>query len=732
MPNVLNEFAGDGVTQTFNFSMTGGYLSRDYVYFFTRPNDDLLNYTPYNDDDVTWLTDFSVRTANPIPVGTTFVILRSTTLDPLVDFQNTSRITEKNLDTATWQSIHIAAETSDTVGRIQVVATDAKEESALALELAQEAADDAAASAASALAAQASAGSAQAAALAAQAEAMDASADAAAAVLTASQAEATANAAEATANAASTAAGAATSTANAAAATANAATATANAAATDAAAAVGTANGASATANAASAAAASATSTANNALTIANEAKDLIDEAVAGAVVSFNGRAGVVTPQTGDYTKAMVGLGNVDNTADVDKPVSAAQSNAIGLKADKSYVDTQLNTKADKDLTNAALAQKADTSAVNSALSLKADTSAMNAALSSNATADRNRANHTGTQAISTVAGLQEELNNPTAVSAINGGQLAGYRNVLHNGAMAVWQRGEGPFTPTNGTASWYADRWAVTRLGSGNFNVLMGTDAPSGQQLFESLTLQATGSHSLAAGDAVAISQGIEGYDARRLLGKTFTLSFWVKAARTGTYGVSFRSPTASKVYVLTYTISTANAWQKVVLTVPGGIPSDSAFNVWGNGKGAEVMWGVNAGSNFKTASSGSWVAGNFVGTTSQVQGLISSGDTFKLTGVQLELGTVATEFEQMTASAETARCQRYYQRRTEVVGFGGVLDWQFTVQMRATPVITVVPVSGLGSISATYPASDRCAFIGQPNANGVLATTPQASSEI
>lgn len=672
MPNVLNEFAGDGVTQTFNFSMTGGYLSRDYVYFFTRPNDDLLNYTPYNDDDVTWLTDFSVRTANPIPIGTTFVILRSTTLDPLVDFQNTSRITEKNLDTATWQSIHIAAETSDTVGRIQVVATNAKEESALALTLAQEAANDAAASAASALAAQGSAGSAQAAAMAAQAEATDAAADAAAAVLTASQAAATANAAEATANAASTAAGAATSTANTATATANAATATANAAATDAAAAVDTANGASATANAASAAAASATSTANNALTIANEAKDLIDEAVAGAVVSFNGRAGVVTPQTGDYTKAMVGLGNVDNTADVDKPVSTAQSNAIGLKADKSYVDSQLGTKA--------------------------DTSAMNAALASNATADRNRANHTGTQGMSTIYGLQAELNNPTAVSTINGGQLAGYRNVLHNGAMAVWQRGAGPFTPTNGTASWYADRWAVTRLGSGNLTVTMETDAPSGQQLFESLVLQATGSHSLAAGDAVAISQGIEGYDARRLLGKTFTLSFWVKAARTGTYGVSFRSPTATKVYVLPYTITVANTWQKVVMTVPGGIPSDAAFNVWDNRKGVEVVWGINAGSNFKTASSGSWVAGNFVGTTSQVQGFISSGDTFKLTGVQLEVGAVATAFEQVATSHELARCQRYYAVVAGAAGsayptVSGALAWSavyFPVPMRVEPSLT------------------------------------------
>ena len=83
MPNVLNEFAGDGVTKTFTFAMTGGYLNRAYVFFFTRPNDDLLNYTPYDDANVTWVGDYTVQLRAPIPVGTTFVILRSTPLSPL-------------------------------------------------------------------------------------------------------------------------------------------------------------------------------------------------------------------------------------------------------------------------------------------------------------------------------------------------------------------------------------------------------------------------------------------------------------------------------------------------------------------------------------------------------------------------------------------------------------------------------------------------------------------------
>lgn len=143
MPNVLNEYAGDGVTQTFNFSMTDGYLSRDYVVFQTRPNDSILGYEDYDRSRITWLTDFSVRTAEPIPVGTTFVITRATPAAALVDFQNTSRITERNLDTATRQSLHRTVETADYVARgvvgiteLAEVAVAAAEDSAHAAELA--------------------------------------------------------------------------------------------------------------------------------------------------------------------------------------------------------------------------------------------------------------------------------------------------------------------------------------------------------------------------------------------------------------------------------------------------------------------------------------------------------------------------------------------------------------------------------------------------------------------
>lgn len=57
-------------------------------------------------------------------------------------------------------------------------------------------------------------------------------------------------------------------------------------------------------------------------------------QAAGGGVVSFNGRAGSVVPQAGDYDKEMVGLGNVDNTSDLAKPISEATQTALDAKQD--------------------------------------------------------------------------------------------------------------------------------------------------------------------------------------------------------------------------------------------------------------------------------------------------------------------------------------------------------------------------------------------------------------
>lgn len=146
MPNVLNEFAGDGVTRTFNFSMTGGYLSRDFVVFLTRPAGSLLDYTPYT-GTVVWISDFTVEISDPIPVGTTFVITRRTPAEAMIDFKNTSRITEHNLDTAFGQSLHRTVELDDLTERRMLAQAQLADEAVAAAAGAESAARDSADSA---------------------------------------------------------------------------------------------------------------------------------------------------------------------------------------------------------------------------------------------------------------------------------------------------------------------------------------------------------------------------------------------------------------------------------------------------------------------------------------------------------------------------------------------------------------------------------------------------------
>ena len=248
-------------------------------------------------------------------------------------------------------------------------------------------------------------------------------------------------------------------------------------------------------------------------------------------------------------------------------------------------------------------------------------------------------------------------------VSSINGGQLAGMRNKIINGKMEIAQRGTS--FAAAGSGVYTLDRWVPSSSTAGVVTISQQADVPADNEFQSSLRVAVTTADaSIAASDNFGVFQNIEGFNVRDLIGRTFTLSFWVRSSKTGTHCVSLRNGAGDRTYVAEYTVSAANTWEKKSITVSSGLITAGTWN-WTNGLGLSVGFNLYCGSTFQTTA-GSWQTGNFLATANQVNCLDTIGNIFAITGVQLEVGSVATPFEHRPYGAELALCQRYYYRNT------------------------------------------------------------------
>lgn len=290
------------------------------------------------------------------------------------------------------------------------------------------------------------------------------------------------------------------------------------------------------------------------------------------------------------------------------------------------------------------------------------------------------------------------------------------YRNKIINGDMRIAQRYFQYTGVTNSVPLFPVDRF--TKDSSGTGVVLTSTreaDAPDGTGLSYSIRWTVTTPDTSAgATDYLGLTQNIEGTNVRDLLGKAFTLSFWVRSSVTGVYCVSFANSTGDRSFIVEYTIDAANTWEKKVITVTNGLISEGTWD-WGTGKGLGVRWAILAGSNWHTTA-GTWQTGNFTSTANQANAVSTAGNIFALTGVQLEAGSAATPFEHRPYGVELALCQRYFEKSYNidtpvgsVVIFGTFhscteTGWilknptlRFAVAKRATPTLTFYyPLNG------------------------------------
>ncbi len=226
-------------------------------------------------------------------------------------------------------------------------------------------------------------------------------------------------------------------------------------------------------------------------------------------------------------------------------------------------------------------------------------------------------------------------------------------KNKIINGKMDIAQRGTS--FPAIASGTYTLDRWVWNAITTAVTTVSQQSDVPSANEFQSSFRAAiTTADTSIAVGDFATLSQLIEGYNVRDLIGRTFTMSFWVRSSKTGVHCLRVGNSTADRSYVAEYIVNAANTWEQKSITVSGGLITAGTWN-WTSGIGLTVNWILAAGATFQT-SSGAWQTGNFLATANQVNCLDTIGNIFAITGVQLEAGSVATPFEHRPYGAEFA----------------------------------------------------------------------------
>jgi len=305
-------------------------------------------------------------------------------------------------------------------------------------------------------------------------------------------------------------------------------------------------------------------------------------------------------------------------------------------------------------------------------------------------------------------------------------------RNLIINGAMTIDQRNGG--SAVNNANSYTLDRWYFMQGQASNtvaHNVEQSSTAPA--DFLNSLKITVATAANPSTSNYTALFHRVEGYNSAQLnyglsTASASTLSFWVYSSVTGTFGVAIQNSASTRSYVGTYTINASNTWEKKTISIQG---DTSGTWVKNNGIGLGIHWDIGVGTAQSTTA-GTWQSGNYLGLTGGTKLCQTSGATFYITGVQLEVGDTATPFEHRSYGDELARCQRYYQMTNAFALFSGrgtgtttaVASLPLTVPMRASPTLTTNGIDTRGYTSAAVDISNGTPSVHSYSANDNLLT--------
>ena len=235
--------------------------------------------------------------------------------------------------------------------------------------------------------------------------------------------------------------------------------------------------------------------------------------------------------------------------------------------------------------------------------------------------------------------------------------------NRIINGDMRIDQRNAG----AAGTASAYTvDRWQYVGAQASKISWQRSSSGPVNFGFPYALWLNSTSAYTPLAGDYFFFNQPIEADMITDFAWGTpqaqpVTLSFWAWCSLAGTLSGAIRNGTTpTRSYLFTFSLPTASTWTKIVVTIPGD--TGGTWLASGNGVGLYLRFDLGSGSTYRGAA-GFWANGDYMGVTGAQSIVATNGATFYVTGVKLEIGSVATPFNRQSLAKSMADCQRYYQ---------------------------------------------------------------------
>jgi len=293
------------------------------------------------------------------------------------------------------------------------------------------------------------------------------------------------------------------------------------------------------------------------------------------------------------------------------------------------------------------------------------------------------------------------------------------WRNRIINGAMVIDQRNAGASVTASATAvnAYTLDRWLYNVSVASKFTLQQNAGAVTPPAGFSSyLGCTSSSAYSVGAAENFLVGQFVEGFNFADLAwgtasAQTVTISFWVRSSLTGTFGGSLVNNAFNRSYPFSYTIGAANTWEQKTVTIAG-----DASGTWvgsTNGIGVRVYFSLGVGATI-SGTAGAWAGSGLFSATGATSVVGTSGATFYITGVQLEKGTTATNFEYRDYGRELVMCQRYYQQLGTIVYSGSYdgtttlkqMSVPFLTSMRDAPIATITYVFGNGASSSTAVA--------------------------